>query len=132
MTEGHQERSCKNCGNGVGDDKCLYLDFCDDLSGWRPKEKEMEKIQMTEEQAREMVYKCLDSYDSIRDYMIIEMKNHGYIRKSELETLVDEAEQKYEDLLLRFSLNSFVIAELKILNDGFQALKKDHPEFKSN
>jgi len=47
--------------------------------------------------------------------------------------VVNVGNLKYKDindLLSRFYLNSFVIAELKIMNDGFQALIKENERLK--
>lgn len=61
---------------------------------------------------------------------IKELKKEGYICKSELETLVEEAEEMGEiwindcDHALHFS------TVIPMLLHAIQALKKDHPEFK--
>ena len=90
-----------------------------------------EKIQMTEEQARELwriVPTSVGSYDFLQV-----LNKYGYIRKSELEILVEEAEDYYR-IYMSNDYNKdrekeYMHDVIQNLNNGFQALKKSHPEF---
>ena len=90
-----------------------------------------EKIQMTEEQAREF---CDDIGFSDKETVIYLMKKRGYIRKSELQQKVEEAEEAWEHYRINCLSPDFesddrdeVIMEL---HQAFIALKQSHPEFK--
>ena len=84
---------------------------------------------MTEEQARELwriVPTSVGSYDFLQV-----LNKYGYIRKSELEILVEEAEKDYDTYV-----NNFIDIESddrnELIEDMYktiQALKKSHPEF---
>ena len=87
-----------------------------------------EKIQMTEEQFDKFMDEC---FDCSPHYMKIHAKGKGYIRKSELEILVEEAEKDYDTYV-----NNFIDIESddrnELIEDMYktiQALKKSHPEF---
>lgn len=56
-----------------------------------------EKIQMTEEQVIKMLHVAFNSEPDKINFkvMIGNLKDNGYIKKSELETLVEEAEEDY-------------------------------------
>ena len=84
-----------------------------------------EKIQMTEEQFDKFMDEC---FDCSPHYMKIHAKGKGYIRKSELETLVEEAERMYYYWYSDKETNCEVVMDaMKI---AIQNLKQSHPEFK--
>lgn len=91
---------------------------CTDYRPITPKEKPMEKIQMTEEEAREIIrtlvetdtIKNIFNEDAIKkseDACIEKLNNKGYIRKS----AVEEAEELYTELKL--STYNFTVLEEK-------------------
>jgi hypothetical protein len=87
-----EERRCYNCAIDLICQECN-----EDDSKWQPiaQEKPMEKIQMTEEQARQLHRDCYNSF--VEDGSIFIMKQKGYIRK----TAVEEAEEMYKEWLNR-------------------------------
>lgn len=92
-----------------------------------------EKIQMTEEQAIEIIQCVYDTKSRDFNYALERLKEKGYIRKSELETLVEEAENYYR-IYMSNDYNKdrekeYMHDVIQNLNNGFQALKKSHPEF---
>ena len=130
MTE---ERNCLNCGY-YNADRCERLGGCFYHSEWQPISKP--KVQMTEEEAYNIikhVYICGSIDRKWVDVVMVEqtideLKKHGYIRKSELVELVEEAEWMYknyrsEDYCLT------IVEALEKNHDALQALKKDHPAF---
>jgi hypothetical protein len=86
---------------------------------------------MTEEEARKLarvMHGGCESFGHDEDYYIENLKQAGYIHKSELVELVEEAEWTFENY--RDEDNCITIVEaLEISNRALQALKKDHPEF---
>ena len=95
-----------------------------------------DKIQMTEEQAREILDECActETCDFKIDETISVMKQKGYIIKSKLQQKVEEAEEmygKWESCIKGFLDKD--LGEYKII-EGFynviQLLKQSHPEFK--
>ena len=95
-----------------------------------------DKIQMTEEQAREIWHDCIfETRETPIDAFINGLKQCGYIRKSELEMLVEEAELKYQDKIKEREcfehISKYGITDIvDTLYYALQALKKSHPEFK--
>lgn len=85
-----------------------------------------EKFQITEEQFHQMYKDCCNGMIDSQDYKDWKsnMRQKGYIRKSELQTLVDEA----EDYILKKEYTPS--PGETILLEALRALKKDHPEFK--
>ena len=134
MTE---ERSCKTCAlssyNNVDKRGCGERGYfgCIRFSKWQPIQKA--PFQMTEEEAREMIkhvcirasvnYKWIEIVDV--DTTISELRKRGYIRKSPLVELVEEAEKLYGGCVF-YDENSVAIQKMY---SAIQALKKDHPEF---
>jgi len=101
-------------------------------SVYKPKEKEMEKQKFqfeSEEQARDIIDDLDWNPDCIKDLI-----DKGYIRKSELQILVDEAEEMIDlyknksGAEFKEKYNDFIFGQT--LSNVFQALKKSHPEFK--
>lgn len=89
-----------------------------------------EKFQITEEQARQLHEDCiLDLGVTSKKLFINGMKRNGYIRKSELEQIVDEAEEMGEIWINDCDHASHSSTVIPILLHAVQALKKDHPEF---
>lgn len=90
-----------------------------------------DKIQMTEEQARELFDAI--GYKEYQNEAIYDLKRQGYIRKSELEILVEEAEDYYRNYMSndynKDREKEYMNVVIQNLNNGFQALKKSHPEF---
>lgn len=94
-----------------------------------------EKIQMTEEQAIEIIQCVYDTKSRDFNYALERLKEKGYIRKSELETLVEEAEEMYNNRKNIEDKNEYdywiewyrKLASKQ--NETIQALKKSHPEF---
>ena len=130
MTE---ERSCKTCKHGGGT-------FCKSDDGpcssfvthqhWEPKNpqpiQKAPSFQVTEEEAR----KILEVATILRvrgdmERWIGNLKHAGYIRKSELVELVEEAEKLYGGCVF-YDENSVAIQKMY---SAILALKKDHPEF---
>ena len=86
-----------------------------------------DKIQMTEEQAREIVVVIEQDYDvSYISKGIEKLKQAGYIIKSELQQKVEEAERMYLKILSEREINDFEVVLIK----AFRELKQSHPEFK--
>lgn len=108
---------------------------------FKPKEKPMtDKIpQMTEEQAKEILEiiclhtdvnkkVSLDKENTLENFKIC-----GYIRKSELETLVEEAEEQYKEYCkITYERESPLFMDKMIhgFHNIIQALKSTHQEFK--
>ena len=95
------------------------------------------RIQLTEEQAREIVSIIEQDYDVIYiDEGVEKLKQAGYILKSELQQKVEEAEEvinqigsiikncKHEERIC------LVWKDSKKLFEAFNLLKQSHPEFK--
>jgi hypothetical protein len=115
--------------------ECIFYDngckrsapyFC-----YKPKEKEMEKFQFeSEEQFRHLMQHVL-SYDNknvVHDIKILKQK--GYIRKSELQQMVEEAEEMYNRYCKDME-NHCIADNIQIhFYKTIQALKKLYPEFK--
>ena len=96
------------------------------------------RIQMTEEQARELFsHVCIDISDFPKDkntdnifmmnQTIRELKRYGYIIKSELQQKVEEAEQLWQEM--KSNGWNFTPFEQNMYNI-IQLLKQSHPEFK--
>ena len=95
----------------------------------------MEKIQMTEEQAIEIIQCVYDTKSRDFNYALERLKEKGYIRKSELETLVEEAEKMYriysEEPATEFNKKYSCDVEVsEFLIKVIREMKKGHPEFK--
>lgn len=140
MTE---ERNCGTCkfssfNNGTGKG-CgsfgVYYD-CDRYSKWQPIQK-APSFQVTEEDAREKLNRIIPwglgliesrNEEAFLSAFIEKLKDSGYIRKSALVELVEEAEWMYENYRSEDYCLTIVEA-LEKNHDALQALKKDHPEF---
>jgi len=86
------------------------------------------KPQFTEEEAHDFYEETdLDQIIEIK-YFIEKLKNSGYIRKSDLEILVDEAEEMWKTLGCNTSYNEMKEI-LYAVNTAFMALKTSHPEY---
>jgi len=115
--------------NGTGN-LCgqLSVGDCIHYSKWQPIQK-APSFQITEEEAR----KILEVATILRkrgdmEIWIGNLKHAGYIRKSELVELVEEAEWMYENYQsAKYCLTTSDALEKN--HDALQALKKDHPEF---
>jgi hypothetical protein len=111
--------------------QCGWTDFLSNI----PKEKEMEKQKFqfeSEEQARD-VYRVITPYHSDAEIMCAmdRLKEKGYIRKSELQTLVEGAEEMCRlSSVERDLINGKPLNIIDKCRDAIQALKIDHPEFK--
>ena len=128
MTE---KRNCGTCkfssfNNGTGKDCGSFgVSDCDRYSKWQPIQK-APSFQMTEEEARKLFIDI--GISAIVGKAMEGARDHGYIRKSALVELVEEAEWTFENY--RDEDNCITIVEaLEISNRALQALKKDHPEF---
>ena len=89
----------------------------------------MEKIQMTEEQARIHFQECNPYHINrkvLEDYYIERCKEKGYIRKSELQTLVDECEEEYREMQIKNTHDHLHFKQNKLI----KLFKVDHPEIK--
>ena len=89
-----------------------------------------DKIQMTEEQAREILDECActETCDFKLDETISVMKQRGYIIKSDLQQKVEEAEAMYNYWYSDKETNCEIVMDaMKI---AIEALKQSHPEFK--
>jgi len=119
---------------GVGEGRMIDTWQCKTCDTYfQPKEKEIEKQKFqfeSEEQAREIFDTCIETenedHDELVDRCLEHAKNCGYIRKSELQTLVDEAEEMFYQYG-RASKQDLLHCKLF---DAIHALKKSHPEFK--
>jgi len=91
----------------------------------------MKKIQMTEDMARQIHEDCILNYKpTTPDFFIRSMENNGYIRKAELENMVDEAEELYKSYS---SHNANLIESVTAMNKlylAIQALKEFLPQFR--
>ena len=93
------------------------------------------KVQMTEEEAREKLDRIIpwgliesQNEEAFLSAFIGNLKDAGYIRKSALVELVEEAEWIYENYQsAKYCLTTDEALEKN--HDALQALKKDHPEF---
>jgi len=106
----------------------------DEVKWNSPSEEEMEKqkFQITEKQAREL-FRCvdMDNKQAFIERSIQHMKEKGYIRKSELQTLVEEAEEIIFDYInCRKGMVMTTDFMIKI-NNAFQALIKENESLKS-
>lgn len=113
--------------------------YCD---SYKSKENVMsEKIQMTEEQFREIaLYINVNGMNDINhglskadiDSSIHDLKQAGYIKKSELQQKVEEVEEIWNGLK-HYDYIGGQANPTKIIHkfyEAIQELKKDHPEFK--
>ena len=123
MTE---EINCLNCGY-YNADRCERLGGCFHHSKWQPIQK-APSFQVTEEEARKLaraMHGGCESFGHDEDYYIENLKQAGYIHKSDLVELVEEAEKLYGGCVF-YDENSVAIQKMY---SAIQALKKDHPEF---
>jgi len=104
--------------------RCGWTDFISNI----PKEKEIEKIQMTEEQAYDLFSQIYHS-NSWKDNLET-LKQKGYIRKSELQTLVDESESLLATMPGLECKIQFSHEQALILQKTFQALIKENERLK--
>jgi uncharacterized protein YggL (DUF469 family) len=83
---------------------------------------------MTEEQFDDFYHNCI--MENMERKEILECaKEKGYIRKSELQTLVEEAKESIE--YLREQSREVKLDQcIDRIEELIQALKKDHPEYK--
>ena len=128
MTE---ERSCKTCRFHFGNSKLgvicgdKFIGACNSFDKWQPIQK-APSFQMTEDQAYEICRIISGSNNWDED--LKRLKQAGYIRKSSLVELVEEAEWIYENYQsAKYCLTTDEALEKN--HDALQALKKDHPEF---
>ena len=135
-----EERSCWNCGlssyNNVDEKGCgaRGVSDCVHHSKWQPIKK-APSFQMTEEEFKKLLHECVAySGEMDIDLSVQEAKMKGYIRKSELVELVEEAEEGYK--LWNYNHNNNIdngwsetVSMLLRLYNVIQALIKDHPEF---
>lgn len=93
----------------------------------KPEKQMADKIQMTEEQAKQMYLECGDMGNGWKLF-VERMKESGYIIKSELQQKVGEAERMYDYWYSDKETNCEVVMDaMKI---AIQLLKQSHPEFK--
>ena len=90
------------------------------------------RIQLTEEYAREILDECActETCDFKLDETISVMKRKGYIKKSELQQKVEEAETIWIDF---YSAKGTIFTYRDVIEkyyDVIQLLKQSHPEFK--
>ena len=122
-----EERSCLNCGYYNADRCERYDGCCFHHSKWQPIQK-APSFQVTEEEAR----KILEVATILRkrgdmEIWIGNLKHAGYIRKSSLVELVEEAEKIWA---IYYSDSESIPSNINCkLYKALQALKKDHPEF---
>lgn len=141
--EENEEKTCKLCRhssfNNKSKDLCFNFDpkFRNCLNqnmfeSIKPIENTTNKIQMTEEQADQIydafLYKA--SNEIGRQQFKNELKLNGFIIKSKLKTLVDEAEEMYSKMCMSDqSVTCWGTAEK--CYKTLQLLKVNHPEFKN-
>ena len=87
-------------------------------------------FKMTEKEFEKLLHACVVHSGEIDvDLSVQEAKMKGYIRKSSLVELVEEAEWIYENYQsAKYCLTTDEALEKN--HDALQALKKDHPEFR--
>jgi hypothetical protein len=95
------------------------------------KEKEVEKIHMTEAEARSLYMSLSDFITLTQDVFIRFLEQLGIIRKSELEMLVEEAEEMYKKWLTKTSHDehSSIINLISKQEETIQALKSQLKEW---
>jgi len=148
---------CNNCGHDIGGCEISAGLSCSSSSAlknfknhWIPKEKEMEKQKIqfeSREQFRVLMQKVIPAEftNIIFPQFLLECEKcadkYNLIRKSELQTLVDEAEEMLNE---HFSCHTERVEDLRMCNQylsqanniikkcrlTIQALKKSHPEYK--
>ena len=124
-----EERSCLNCGY-YNADRCVRpAGCCFHHSEWQPIAKP--KVQMTEEEFIQMMSDLGWTDVTASSYVIKTAKQKGYIRKSELVELVEEAEEVYYQWkdYLGFEKNTSSRDVIEKQRKALKILKKDHPEF---
>jgi hypothetical protein len=120
-----EERSCYNCAIDLICEECN-----EGNSKWQPiaQEKPMEnKVIFDSEEQFVNFWKDLTGCDCLPGTRE-KIKQKGYIRKSELVELVEEAEWIYEN----YQSAKYCLTTSEALEKNYQALqalKKDHPEF---
>ena len=123
---------CFGCKNF----ECIVRDKINDrCKHYEPREEPMaEEIKMTKEQARKLLSESLCDVaeyadEDVLNVCIKRLIDKGYIRKSELETLVEEA----ENVILRYNNKrvSKIIQEyeIDIIDKTIQAFKTKFPEW---
>ena len=124
---------CGNCGRRYGlhiNQHCYaYFNSVFKSTGKYEGENMNNKIQMTEEQAREFIkpiFLNYSFYESNMESAINELKESGHIIKSELQQKVEEAERMYFKIQSEREFNDLEV----VLIRAFRELKQSHPEFK--
>lgn len=107
----------------------------------RFKEKPMsEKTPITKKQAERIIYICKNFKDENVEELLERLKDNGHIVKSELETLVEDAEDLYSSNVMPFVLNFEKMGVVKNvlqerldcihkLYNAIQAFKTKYPEW---
>jgi hypothetical protein len=120
-----ETKSCKTCkyNNKSGLDRpCVYCTAVN--CGWEPKEEVMEKIQLTEQQALDLLHSIYPQLWSKSEQEIIgRWKTAGYIRK----TVVEEADEMYNvwcNSAAKFAYTYTVKDIIKKQHEAIQELKK--------
>ena len=134
--------ACKNYFyNKLSNDSCTGCDFYKEcVRHKKDKEMEKQKFQFESEEADIFIADVIIPFihpDSHNNEMVKEikeyMKQNGYIRKSELLIIVDEAEEMYYGWMkLNENVERYNREQLEIMlsqNKAIQALKKSHPEY---
>jgi hypothetical protein len=100
-------RNCKHDQKGLGRNgfaKCYdAIGKCVEADKWEAKEKPMSKIEFESEEQYKIIMADLGML--IQPYDIKVAKEKGYIKKSEIETLVEEAEEMYLSNVRPFAMN---------------------------
>lgn len=99
---------------------------------------EKQKFQFgSEEHCQNVIFGGLSEHcltGEMEKQIIENIKKKGYIRKSELQTLVDEAEERYKEYCKLTHEKASAIHMNNLIHELYnlcEDLKKSHPEFKS-
>lgn len=129
---------CSKCGKEISD-----ISYCSDgfiSSCCHAEIIQEEKIpQMTEEQADKLIVNVFLTFfdiseisSDLKNRIKQKMRKEGFIIKSELQTLVEEAEEMwkgYSDRTNKTEPRQIFCNLIEKQSETIQALKKDHPEF---
>jgi len=84
----------------------------------------------SEEHCRNVIFGGLSEYcltGEMENQIVENIKTKGFIRKSELAQMVDEAEEMYEDIIIKMKPVAYpeIVSLCKKMNKTIQALKKE-------
>ena len=123
---------CEDCAKYSETDACGGFNCSDHgFNYFQPKEKEMEKQKFAIDEAKQFIKDMNIDSNGTGQAFLYGMDKQGYIRKSELQTLVEDLEKMttvwHESA---HDLNDWDTRFIVKLLQTIQALKKSHLEFK--